>query len=310
MRRAPPARPTPSTSHPAAARPARGPPRAAASPLPPPPVPSSREAAVAQAATSLDASLTVGGRGRGGGASPRKGKKKGKAAPSGFTPAAAARITLEIPVADDSPSATAALAADVLACLPPSVAASAHLCFGDVDAALAASDLLPATPVTALDGAGEGEAEQPPPGAWLLLAAPPASSPSLAPLLAAWRSRDVAALNPGWAGDARGWRAAYAFQPIAVAALLSSTPGAILAARAPGGPPDPTWFIYKQERGGGGLMGVGGGDPTFAVVGRSQKRPTVADLEDAFYNASAAASPVTKGVAALKGLVDRARGKE
>jgi hypothetical protein len=72
----------------------------------------------------------------------------------------------------------------------------------------------------------------------------------------------------------------------------------------------PTWFIYKQERGGGGLMGVGGGDPTFAVVGRSQKRPTVADLEDAFYNASAAASPVTKGVAALKGLVDRARGKE
>ena len=54
----------------------------------------------------------------------------------------------------------------------------------------------------------------------------------------------------------------------------------------------------------------GGGGGAVRLVGRSDGRPTPRDLEDAFYNAAAAASPLTKGVGALRGLTDRLRGKD
>ena len=76
---------------------------------------------------------------------------------------------------------------------------------------------------------------------------------------------------------------------------LSLSQGAVLAVRTPAGPPDPAWVI---------LNGAG------TLIGRSQRRPTARDLEDAFYNAAAAASPLTKGAAALKGLADAVKGKK
>jgi hypothetical protein len=61
------------------------------------------------------------------------------------------------------------------------------------------------------------------------------------------------------------------------------------------GPATPLWFILDAKNN---------------LIGRSQRRPSPRDLEDAFYNAAAASSPLTKGAAALKGITDTLRGKK
>ena len=242
--------------------------------------------------------------------------KKGKKGSSnkGFArPAQPARATLEVPIADESPAGTAALAVDLIKSLSAAsssgrtAAAGARLVFGDVDAALAASDLLGAdspVAVSALDDdESDADSDEEATVCYLLVivAPTPQQAPRAAALLAsrAFRSRDAALLNPGWEALAppaglSNFSASYAFVPLAVQGFLGSTTtaGVMLCARVPGGPAQPLWRIYKDESGRG----------DFAVVGRAQKRPGPRDLEDAFYNSAAASSPVTKGVAAIRGM--------
>lgn len=321
-----------------------------------PPIPSSREEAIAQAATSLAASLTTSNsssattgalssslaveeleslssssRGKKTAAKAKKAKRASSSSPQGFG-RAAARVTLEVPIADESPEATAALAVDLIKELskssPPAAAFSAHLAFGDVDAALAASDLLgpeSSTSVSALDdnddedddddGDGdeeEGNGPSSSPRLLVVIAPTPQQAPRVASLLSSspskkksngnFRSTDAALLNAKWEASApptslsSGFSTAYAFVPLAVQGFLgaTTTSGVMLCARVAGATAQPLWRIYKDEGGG-----------KFAVVGRSQRRPGPRDIEDAFYNSAAASSPVTKGVAAITGLFNK-----
>lgn len=288
-----------------------------------PPIPASREEAISQAAAALEASLSSPSSSPGSSSlvdslevrskkARRESRGSDKAAKRGFArPAQPARVTLEVPVADESPAATAALAVDLLKSLGEKSISNARLVFGDIDAALAASDLLgddSAVPVSALDDDdddedidGSGDEEQKSCSLLVIVAPTPQQAPRAAALLSskAFRSTDTVLLNAKWeaavppAGLSR-FSAAYAFVPLAVQGFLgaTTTSGAMLCARVPGGTPQPLWRIYKDESGRG----------DFAVVGRSQKRPGPRDIEDAFYNSAAASSPVTKGVAAIRGM--------
>ena len=290
-------------------------------------IPGSRDEAIAQAATALAASLSSSSSSSSSSRSLTAAealaavtKRKGPKGTKGFArPTQPARTTLEVPVADESPAAIAALAVDLLGALSGSgsskpIASNARLVFADVDAALAASDLLgeeSPVSVSALDddddadgGSGDnedGSNEASPCSVVIIVAPTPQQAPRAASLLSSksFRSTDAALLNPKWEASAppaglSGFSASYAFVPLAVQGFLgvTTTAGVMLCARVPGGPAQPLWRIYRDEGGGGG----------FSVVGRSQKRPGPRDIEDAFYNSAAASSPVTKGVAAIRGM--------
>jgi hypothetical protein len=73
--------------------------------------------------------------------------------------------------------------------------------------------------------------------------------------------------------------------------VISTTQGALFAqATQAGSPAD--WKILKK----------GWGD-SWKVIGKMQRRPNSQDLETAFYNASAAESPLTAGIKAVQQLV-------
>jgi hypothetical protein len=60
------------------------------------------------------------------------------------------------------------------------------------------------------------------------------------------------------------------------------------------GPPTATpWYIFKKDW------------ASFKCIARQQRRPTSEDLELAFYNASAAESPITKGIKAVRGFTGK-----
>ncbi len=70
---------------------------------------------------------------------------------------------------------------------------------------------------------------------------------------------------------------------------LTAQEGAVFRlALAPSAP----WKVYAATGGGG-----------WEAVGRMNRRPTQEDIEDVFYNASAASSPLAKGAKLIKGLV-------
>ena len=297
------------------------------------PIPASREEAVSQAAAALAASLSSSSSSNSSSSSlvasaealsKKRKKASGKAAKGFARPTQPARATIEVPIADESPAATAALAVDLIESLgrredSKPATRNARLIFGDVDAALTASDLLgddSPVSVSALDdddGDGgddddsdeSGEGEEEAPCSLVVVVAPtPQQAPRAAALLSSkrFRSRDAVLLNAKWEASAppaglSGFSAAYAFVPLAIQGFLgaTTTAGVMLCARVPGGTPQPLWRIYKDESGRG----------DFAVVGRSQKRPGPRDIEDAFYNSAAASSPVTKGFAAIRGMLTK-----
>ena len=77
----------------------------------------------------------------------------------------------------------------------------------------------------------------------------------------------------------------------AQAFVVSTTQGALFAQATQAGSPA-NWQILKK-----------GWGQSWKVIGRMQRRPTSQDLETAFYNASAAESPLTAGIRAVRQLV-------
>ena len=73
--------------------------------------------------------------------------------------------------------------------------------------------------------------------------------------------------------------------------VVSTTKGALFAQVTQAGS-HADWKILKK----------GWGD-SWKVIGKMQRRPTSQDLETAFYNASAAESPLTAGIRAVRQLV-------
>ena len=82
----------------------------------------------------------------------------------------------------------------------------------------------------------------------------------------------------------KGSRSAQAF-------VVSTTQGALFAQATQAGSPA-GWQILKK-----------GWGQSWKVIGKMQRRPTSQDLETAFYNASAAESPLTAGIKAVRQLV-------
>ena len=73
--------------------------------------------------------------------------------------------------------------------------------------------------------------------------------------------------------------------------MVSTTQGALFAQATQAGSPA-SWQILKK-----------GWGQSWKVIGKMQRRPTSQDLETAFYNASAAESPLTAGIRAVRQLV-------
>lgn len=107
----------------------------------------------------------------------------------------------------------------------------------------------------------------------------------------------VVVLNPNWVGndgvpqELRSFTDAvetvYCFLPVAIkASIFTVQEGAVFKADA-----FSPWRIYMQSK------------SSWNAVGRMDTRPTGEDVEVAFYNSTAAHSPLTQGVKFLKGLV-------
>jgi hypothetical protein len=75
-------------------------------------------------------------------------------------------------------------------------------------------------------------------------------------------------------------------------AFLTTTEGAIMKAATTSSPASTRWQIAKK-----------GWGNSWQVIGQMQRQPNSSDLELAFYNASAAESPLTAGIKAVKQLL-------
>ncbi|CAL8470970.1 g10512 [Coccomyxa elongata] len=223
-------------------------------------------------------------------------KAKGKPT-KGFKLSNVKRLTAEIPVADDSPTSVVSLAEDLLKGLAPELASSVTLVFGDVEAALLASTKVQ-NQVVALDDAPDEPLVGP-----LLIVGPSAGQLGEAEeLLRKWRGRVVILLNPEWAEGqsvpsnhtafVKSFEVVYCFQPIAIQAfIVTTTQGAVSKRVVKGQSGQAPWQILKQ-----------GWGNNWKIIGQMQRRPTSQDLELAFLNASAAESPITAGIKAVKQL--------
>lgn len=246
-------------------------------------VPQSKEESVQQACEALNTRLD---------------DSKGKGKPTkGFKLSNVKRLIVEIPDADDSPKSVVSLAEDLLNGLAPELASSVTLVFGDVEAALLASTKVQ-NQVVALDDVPDEPLVGP-----LLIVEPSAQQLGEAEeLLKRWRGRVVILLNPEWAeGQSvpsshtafmKSFEVVYCFQPIAIQAfIVTTTQGAVSKRVVKGQSGQMPWQIMKQ-----------GWGNNWKVIGQMQRRPTSQDLELAFLNASAAESPITAGIKAVKQL--------
>jgi hypothetical protein len=228
------------------------------------------------------------------------------------------RYAIELPVADTSPAATAALADSLLARLAP--AGGAVVVFAD-EAAAAAAVAGAASPNplrrAALSLRAACRAPSLPSSTLLIVVAPavadvalveqlidevwaPASSSSSLPS----SSPPVVVVNPGWAergGPAvpRGFErlvdsfdVAYSFCPVAISGLVRGKQGAVLLDRGRDNKGACCWRILCESN-------VEG---RFVQIGQARARPSDDDIQAAFLNASAAASPLTKAVKAARGV--------
>lgn len=268
---------------------------------------------IAQAAAALESHLPS--------STTKKARKgSGAAAPgaAGFT-GDGKKLTVEIPVADESDAAALELARDLLAALPTNWQRQFTI--------IACGKSAPVAPSTnpyrliSLDACLSDEEIAQPSGCVLFSAPKTSQLAALESILARWRGPAAVLLNAEWAPEsgedsggvpagytafARSFEAAYCFLPILIKAfVVSRQEGAV--------------FRVSRGGGGGGSSGFGGsgrsgGAPwrvymqqggTWEAVGRMQRRPSSKDVEAIFYNASAAKSPLTQGAKFLRGLTQK-----
>ncbi|KAK9829786.1 hypothetical protein WJX72_007919 [[Myrmecia] bisecta] len=242
-------------------------------------IPDSRESAVQQAAEALSTQLRS-----------KKGKQKG------FKATATKRLALDVPVADQSAAAAAELARDILRALPSDVAKQLTVVFADVDAALLASDMLDNEVAQLDDDASSLTGD-------LMVVAPTVEQVGdVKRLLSGWRGRAVVVLNAEWPPELPSeedtaftatFEHVYSFMPLAIKAFIVTIEGAVYKRVRRGSPSASPWLIFKSE---GGEM---------RCIGRQQRRPLTRDLESAIAAASAAKSPVAKGMQMLKKITTK-----
>jgi hypothetical protein len=229
------------------------------------------------------------------------------------------RYAIELPVADTSPAASVALADAVLARLAP--AGGAVIVFADESAAaLAATNNATPNPLRrgALSLRAACRASSLPSATLLIVVAPAVADVALVEQLLeeVWAPGSGAAssssssppalvLNPGWAERggtavpreyerlADSFEVAYSFCPVAISGLVRGKQGAVLLNRGGGD---------KKASGAWRILCESSTEGRFVQIGQARARPSDDDIQAAFLNASAAASPLTKAVKAAKGL--------
>jgi hypothetical protein len=248
-------------------------------------LPESRESSIQQAAEALAAQLPK--------------EKKGKNAKTGGM----RKLSIDVPIADESAAGVVALARDLLAGLQRSAADSFTVIFGDQAAAAAAEGGRGlSNAVVAVDPAAGSRLA----GPLLIVGATQQQVADVQEMLFGWRGTFVATLNATWdAEDAtdtdlasfvKSFEHVYCFGPLDVQGFFSKRSGCIFKWVKKGSPAAAPWHILLRE-----------GDAAWQVVGRQARRPTSGDLEVAFYNAAAVNSPLTQGVRFIKGLGGRGK---
>jgi hypothetical protein len=273
-------------------------------------LPDSREDAISQACAAIASHLPV----------VKSQKSKKKAAPAsapGFA-GDTKKLSVEIPVADESQAAAMQLAKDVISALPSpwpsqftyvvcSTNTASETAFSSKTVSLAAcladetDSLLGSCIVIVAPKISQVAAVEQLMGRWLgsvcvLLNA------EWAPLAA---EEDLGSIDSVHTAFVRSFQVVYCFMPLLIKAFVVSTQeGAVF--RYVGG--------NKKTGFSSGDGGEETGDPwrifmrqndSWEPVARMNRRPSSTDVEVSFYNASAANSPLTQGAKFLKGLVNK-----
>lgn len=276
-------------------------------------LPDSREESISQACAAIAANLPS--------IKSQKPKKKPAVASApGFGGGETKKLSVEIPVADESLEASIALAKDLISGLPSpwpnqftyvvsnssssqnagATVVSLNACLHDESDSLLGSCIVIVAPKTRHVADTEQLLSRWRGSVCILLNA------EFAPLAAEDDLGDIDSIHTAFV---RSFQVVYCFMPLLIKAFVVSTQeGAVF--RCVGGNKKKSGF----SGGGGGEGGEVTGDPwrifmrqndSWEPVARMQRRPSSTDVEVSFYNASAANSPLTQGAKFLKGLVNK-----
>eukprot|EP00877_Chromochloris_zofingiensis_P014443 jgi/Chrzof1/9252/UNPLg00219.t1 len=209
------------------------------------------------------------------------------------------RFSIELPVADDNTSQAVQLVQSIVKLLP-NQASGCTLVYADKSAAAAGQKvharchhLQDACRLESLTGP-------------LLLVGPSVADVALVEQLVdeVWSGPFVLLLNPTWQTAAipaqytevaDSFLVVYSFLPISIKGLVGNKEGAVLRVIKSNSELNSAyWNVLWMDKPG-----------RFVRVARTKHRPQQSDLELAFMNASASASPLTSAVKGFKSLLDR-----
>lgn len=246
-------------------------------------IPTSLEESVGNACEALRTVLGSG----------KSGKRKKKRKASQAAPKSLRRLVVEVPVLDTSSQTLGYLASALAQEL--STGGPVSVVFTGKDVEDLPQDVPYVSVLVNLEGAAVAELTN-----RLVVVAPEEECMAgvLELVSEVWRGEVVVLLSPQWGKDPseelegfkRTFDVVYSYLPLAMQGLLGKKEGALLKwvkeknATA-------KWKIFVKE-----------GDGEFKCVGQQVERPKDEDLELAMYNASAAESPVTKGIQFLRNL--------
>eukprot|EP01018_Ginkgo_biloba_P011363 Gb_25483 [translate_table: standard] len=217
------------------------------------------------------------------------------------------RLRVEIPIIDDSPSALATLAGDVLGGfsakrmgqLTKIVIFWPNSSLADLGSQIFQNfDYIKnfdfSNPDMEMEFVGDSDV--------LFFVAPGISElPSIESVSKEAAPRPVVLFNPNWSSEDESetngffssFEAVYSFTPLAIQGFFSKSEGAIFKHVKSGPPSSSPWLIFVKVEG------------KYKCVSSFKRRPDASELENALYNSIALNSPLTKSIKFLRNLISR-----
>jgi len=196
---------------------------------------------------------------------------------------------VEVPVADESAASMVELVKDIVQGLyAKGDIEELMVVFADFEAAKVSlkTDWPEGVDVDYLEEAGKKLR-----GSLMVVAPGEAEVGLLAELMSSWSGPVAIMLNPGWNPFEQpssqkelldSFQTVYSFLPVAMKIFVSTVEGAVFKRVVKGDPTDTPWEIFQLQ------------GEKWMPIGRQAERPSNENLEVAFANASAAASPFKK----------------
>ena len=304
-------------------------------------LPDSREESISQACAAISANLP----------SQKGAKGKKKQAPSQSVPGfagAGIKLSVEIPVADESEAAALQLASELISGLPSPWPTQFTVVSAFPGASSCPRQLTPSIKVVSLDSCLDEASESLLSSCIIIIGPKTSQLGDIEWLLSQWRGAVTILLNAEWSAvggeeDAgvdpeytafvKSFNAVYCFMPLLIKAfVVSQQEGAVFRFATGGGTSggsgsrstssgfqsSSSAVSQDTSNAGNNINNSTGPNPwrifmrkgnTWEAVARMQHRPSSTDVEVSFYNASAASSPLTQGAKFLKGLVDKKKKK-